>query len=77
MSVPDCIEEYMTLGDEVFGNPRTFNTLRFKIGNRAKYDTTKLERVFQDVTERRSEKIDESHNDSRVKFPSNPGMCKT
>ena len=77
MTVSDCILEYKALGNRVFGSPRIFHAIRFKVTSREKYNAKKLKRVFQDVTGRRSERIDESHGDNRIKFTSGPGMCKT
>ena len=73
MTVPDCISEYETLGQEVFGKPRFFTTLRFGVGNKTKYRANELKKVFENVTERRSEQS--SHG--RVKFPSERGLCRT
>ena len=73
MTVPDCITEYENLSQEVFGKPRFFTTLRFGVGNRTKYRAAKLKKVFEDVTERRSEQSE----DGRVTFPSERGLCRT
>ena len=75
MSVPDCINEYKTLGEEVFGRPRVFSTLRFGLGNRTKYKAARLEKVFKDVTVRRNEYL--ADPDPNIRFPSGRGMCKT
>ncbi|KAL8788948.1 MAG: hypothetical protein Q9195_007064 [Heterodermia aff. obscurata] len=75
MAVPDCINEYKNLGEEVFGRPRVFSTLRFGLGDRTKYKAARLERVIKDVTARRNEHLAES--DPSIRFPSGRGMCKT
>ena len=76
MTVPDCIAEYRRVGQEVFGKPRFFSTLRFKVGNRYKYKASRLEEVFQDVTKRRNERLKNSAT-GRITFPSGKGLCTT
>ena len=53
MTVDDCIEEYKTLGGEVFGRPRppVVNKLR------PKFDEKILEKAIKDVCERRGEHV--------------------
>lgn len=75
MAVPDCIDEYKSLGEEVFGRPRVFSTLRFGLGDRTKYKAARLEQVIKDVTARRNEYLAEP--DPSIRFPSGRGMCKT
>lgn len=75
MTVPDCIDEYKNLGQEVFGNPRIFSTLRFGLGNRTKYKAARLEDVFQRVTAKRNEYL--ANPDRSITFPSGRGLCKT
>lgn len=75
MTVADCKEEYKGLGEEVFGKPRMFCTLRFGVGNRARYRASKLKEVFQDVSARREEYLTDP--DRGIMFPSAPGMTKT
>ena len=75
MSVPECIKEYRTLGQKVFGKPRHLTTLNFGIISREKFDAEKLREVFEDVTVRRSEREDVSHQ--RMKFPIKRGVCRT
>lgn len=74
MTVLDCIDEYKSLGEEVFGNPRTFSTLRFGLGNRTKFKAERLEKVFKNVTRRRNEC---QADPDRITFPSGRGLCKT
>jgi hypothetical protein len=71
MTVQDCLQEYRSLGGEIFGKPRFFTQLRFGVGNRTKYEGAKLEKVFEEVTTRRSEQ-----NDSTFTFPLKRGLCK-
>lgn len=73
MTVPDCMLEYETVAAKVFGRPRFFTTLRFGLVDRTKYKATTLKKVFEDVTERRSE----SKGQRRITFPSKRGLCKT
>ena len=75
MTVPDCIDEYKGLGEEVFGKPRIFSTIRFGLGNRTKYKAARLENVFQRVTEKRNEF--QASPDRSITFPSGRGLCKT
>ena len=76
MTVPDCIAEYMRIGQHVFGKPRFFYTLRFKVGNRYKYKSSRFEKVFQDVIRRRNERLKHSAT-GRITFPSGKGLCTT
>ena len=76
MSVPDCIDEYKHLGEEVFGRPRFFSTSRFGFGNRTKYKAAILERVFIDISRRRDGDRSPLPERSRT-FPSGRGLCKT
>lgn len=73
MPVPDCLHEYKRLGEEVFGKPRVVYALRFKLGDRKKYSTVRLEKVLQEVAERRCEEIEDYQ---RVTFPMPSGLCK-
>ncbi len=52
MSVDDCINEYETLGEKVFGHPRPFakGALLWH-----KFDAKVLEEVIKDVTARHAE----------------------
>ncbi|KAI4118207.1 MAG: hypothetical protein LQ338_007440 [Usnochroma carphineum] len=70
MTVDDCIMEYKSLGQKVFGNPRP---LAFGAVMWHKFDYRVLEAVIQDVTARHSEKneIDE------LDFPSDEDFCRT
>jgi hypothetical protein len=72
MTVPDCLQEYESLGGEIFGKPRFFTQLRLGVGNRTKYDGKKLEEVFKKVTTKRSEL-----SDNPSFFPLKRGLCKT
>lgn len=56
MTVPDCLAEYERLGEEVFGNPRSFTELNVGLTRRTKYDANHLKKIYQSVTERRGEK---------------------
>ncbi len=76
MTVPDCISEYRTLGQEVFGKPRIFSTLRFGVGHRYKYKAARVEKVFKDVARRRNEKPG-NIAPRRIAFPSGKGLCTT
>lgn len=74
MTVPDCIQEYETFGDEIFGNPRHLTALNLAgIVSRSKYDAHKLEQVFRNVTERRGERTDEVEP---LRFRSKTNTCR-
>ena len=76
MTVPDCIYEYKSLGQEVFGKPRFFTTLRFGVGDRCKYNAANLTKVFKEVTKRHNEKPDGEFL-GKITFPSRKGLCTT
>lgn len=76
MTVPDCIAEYKTLGQEVFGKPRMVFTLRYGVGDRFKYNAANLEKVFRSVAERRSERMGKNPS-GRITLPSGRGLCTT
>ncbi|KAK4900239.1 hypothetical protein LTR27_002463 [Elasticomyces elasticus] len=73
MTVPDCIHEYETLGEAVFGKPRTIHQLRIPMVHRNKYDSNALRKVFEDVVSRRAE----VSLGGSPRFPSSGGMCRT
>jgi hypothetical protein len=61
MTVADCLREYEILGRLVFGSPRIVTQLRFGVVSfgavkRSKFSANKLEKIFKEVTHRRSEK---------------------
>lgn len=75
MTVPDCKAEYENLGQEVFGKPRMFYTLRYGVGERFKYKAARLEKVFKGVARRRNEQPTQAYG--KITFPSERGLCKT
>lgn len=70
MTVDDCITEYKTLGQKVFGNPRP---LAFGAIMWHKFDHRVLRDVIQTVTTRHKEKSEEYELD----FPSDEDLCRT
>lgn len=76
MTVPDCLSEYRTLGQEVFGKPRMISTLKFGLGVRHKYKASRLEKVFEDVAKRRNEQPGPGET-GKITFPSRRGLCAT
>lgn len=76
MTVSDCIDEYKTLGEGIFGNSHFFIALRFGVGNRCKYDTKRVEKVYKDVARRRNERLDDPTY-GQIRFPSGRGLCAT
>ena len=75
MIVSDCIHEYRSLGQEVFGKPCFFIASNFGVGNRYK-SAARLEKVFRDVTKRRNKRSDEEVF-GKITFPSRKGLCST
>lgn len=73
MTVPDCMLEYETLASKVFSRPQILTTLNFGLVDRTKYKAKDLQKVFEDVTERRSEQTDQI----RITFPTKRGLCQT
>lgn len=76
MTVTDCLEEYRTLGDRVFGSPRHVHRLK-PIPDAVKWDkfsAETLKEVFKDFTYRRAEERDPFSGP--VTFPTRPGVCK-
>ena len=76
MTVPDCIHEYRSLGQKVFGKPRFLIAKNFGVGNRHKYKAARLVKVFKEVTKRRNEKSD-GEVYGKPLFPSREGLCTT
>lgn len=73
MTVPDCMLEYETLASKVFGKPQIFTTLNIGLVDRTRYKAKDLQKVFENVTKRRSEVTDQR----KIIFPSKRGLCKT
>ncbi|KAL8756030.1 MAG: hypothetical protein Q9184_004630 [Pyrenodesmia sp. 2 TL-2023] len=70
MTVDDCITEYKTLGQKIFGHPRP---LAFGAVMWHKFDAGALEEAIQSVTARHSEKSEVDELD----FPSDEDLCRT
>ena len=77
MSVPECIREYKTLGEKVFGNPRHLSPLRFVVGKWPKFNAATMREVFEDVTARRSELVNKTEFQPKMTFPFKRGVCRT
>ncbi|KAF2238229.1 FabD/lysophospholipase-like protein [Viridothelium virens] len=75
MPVSDCLYEYKTLGEKIFGDPRVLTQLSFIIIPRAKYDSGTLTTVFKGVVRKREEVSNERNEDAL--FPSRLGLCRT
>ena len=71
MTVEECISEYQSLGEQVFGHPRPLNIGGFPWH---KFDYRVLESVIQDVTARYGDK---NEFDDAVPFSSNEAFCRT
>lgn len=69
MTVDECIAEYKSLGNKVFGHPRPFNKGGFPWH---KFDYRVLETVIKDVTKRFGEEKEWEHH-----FPLEEDLCRT
>ncbi|KAK7894536.1 hypothetical protein LTR67_006297 [Exophiala xenobiotica] len=76
MSVGHCIEEYITLGAEVFGKPRTFCARSPLYWNRGKYHSGNVEKVVQHVSEKYTPSVQMEGCD-RITFDCPETICKT
>lgn len=72
MTVEDCIQQYETLGDRVFGRPRRFHIRKAPWILREKYNHKHLEEVMKEVV-----KSHDPSGKSQAKFTSNDDMCRT
>ena len=72
MTVEECISEYRSLGEQIFGHPRPLNIGGFPW---PKFNQKVLKSVIQDVTARYDDKKSEFKHD--VTFPSNEDFCRT
>lgn len=70
MTVDDCIEEYKTLGEKIFGHPRPLASKSAIPWH--KFSAKKFEEVIQDVTTRHSER-----DEFTVSYPSHEDLCRT
>lgn len=75
MTVMDCLHEYATLGNVIFGNPYPLGSIRMYVGNGTKLRTADAENAFKDVQRRRTEET--SENAAAPRFPSEKHMCNT
>lgn len=69
MTVDDCIKEYKTLGERIFGHPRPLAKGAILWH---KFNAEKLEEVIKEVTKRHSEA-----SDFEPLFPSAEDLCRT
>lgn len=69
MTVDDCIEEYKSLGEKIFGHPRPMATGALLWH---KFSAQVLEKVIQDVTAKHSEALD-----FEPPFRSDEDLCRT
>ena len=71
MTVPDCIDEYLKIEYEVFGQPRHRRGLRAK----HRYSAKKFGGLMRDLAIRRDELL--SRSNRRHCFASGKGLCST
>lgn len=69
MTVDDCIEEYKTLGERIFGHPRPLAKGAFLWH---KFCAKDFEEVIRDLTLRHSEA-----SEFQVNYPSHEDLCRT
>jgi hypothetical protein len=74
MTVDDCIKEYETLGDKIFGESRWFSIRGPLPALREKYNCDKFKKVVQEVVKRRKAN---SAGVQEEPFASDPLMCST
>lgn len=74
MNSDDCIQEYESLGENIFGQPRKLSMRGPIPWNREKYDHRKLEESIKDVVKRRDWKEDQIADSM---YPSNKDRCRT
>jgi hypothetical protein len=68
MTVDDCLAEYKTLGEKIFGHPRPFAKGAI-IWHKFNYRV--LEEVIKDVTSRHSEKVEYNTD-----YPLDEDLCR-
>lgn len=71
MTVDECIKEYKTLGEQVFGHPRSFSKGAIL---RQKFDHRALEKAVQDVTTKYGEPSEYQRNYAMESI--NDDMCR-
>ena len=69
MTVDDCIAEYKSLGERIFGHPRPMAKGAILWH---KFSARELEQVIQDVTSRHSDA-----RDFEATYPSDEDLCRT
>ncbi|KAJ8110963.1 hypothetical protein OPT61_g6330 [Boeremia exigua] len=75
MTVADCLEEYETMGQKIFGKPRWLSQRYIGVINRPKYDARAMEDAFKDVTKRRDTISDPRDFDVHAKIKTEEGTC--
>lgn len=75
MNIEDCLLEYRTLGDRVFGSPRKVSVRGPFPWLREKFNHKKLEAVVKEVIERRA--IVEPGEMAEHHFKSEEKRCRT
>lgn len=72
MSVVECIDQYVSMGSQVFGNPGFISIPPSLSHHYSKRNNTKrLKKLLKDLVERRKSKV------STDKFASSPSLCQT
>jgi hypothetical protein len=74
MTIDECIEEFVKVGNNVFGKPRWFSVRVPLFFPRDRFDSGKLENVMKDLVKRRSKELPGWRADL---FASPSEMCKT
>ncbi|KAF1930023.1 FabD/lysophospholipase-like protein [Didymella exigua CBS 183.55] len=77
MTVEDCLDEYKTMSDRIFGKPRWISQRNMGMPW-PKYSSRSMEKAFQDVSLRRSDSTTTGkHHSTMPTFPSTEGICQT
>jgi hypothetical protein len=73
MSIDDCIDQYVSMGEKLFGSQRSSipPTLKYK---KMKKNTDKLQRLLKEMVDSRK---GESSKDGQGKFATTSGRCRT
>lgn len=76
MTVKDCLLEYKSMAQKIFGKPRFISQLNIGIVRWPKYNAAGVRKAFEEVTRRRGEKPAANQpGDAMPLFPTIPGTC--
>lgn len=75
MSVDDCMREYETLSETIFGHPRRASVRGPIFWPRDKYDGDRIQKAVEDVISRRMSQAERKAGAGNFNSP--PGLCRT